>query len=138
MQHDWQAPREAGEVAVRGEYRQIVPHGNGTDEEIGAGTLDPFGSTEIVELRRCHVVFGRQRQVHKGGEVRLQTLELCAVPNSGQDLLSNRSDDLDNMDGDQAPQFRCLGVLDTFATPQGQRPDTRVNQHPHALARCRL
>ena len=68
----------------------------------------------------------------------LESRELRLIPYPRENLLTNGAHDLNSLCVNQSPQFLRLGSQETVPTPQRQRPNTGINQNPHARARCRL
>ena len=138
VQHDGQELCEVPEIPVRCEDDQIAPDSHGANEEVGVRALDALGPAEVEKIRGRHVILRQKRKIGESREVSFQTRELRPIPHPGENFLPDGADDLGYMGGNEPPQFLPLRMLLSIVTPQGQRPDARIDERPQARARWRL
>ena len=138
MQHDGQELCEVPEIPVRCEDDQVAPDSHCANEEIGVRPLNALRPARVEKLRGRHVIFHQERNVGKCSEVGFQTRELHPIPHTGKNFLPDGADGLGYMGGNESPQFLPLRMLLSIVTPQGQRPDARIDERPQARARWRL
>lgn len=138
VQDNGQASSEVPEIPVGGKNRQVTPNSDRANKEVGVRTLNALGSAEIEKIRGRYVVLRQKRNVGERRKVSFQPRELRLIPNARKYLLPHRPDDFSDMAGHESPQLLPLRVPPVVVTPQRQRPDARIDEHPHARARWRL
>ncbi|MBJ7328094.1 MAG: hypothetical protein JHC52_12205 [Chthoniobacterales bacterium] len=126
------------EVPVGGKDCQIASDGDRTNKEVGVRALDALGSAEVEKIRGRHVILRQKQNVGERRKVGFQPRELRPIPHARENLLPQRPDDFGDMGGHEPPQFIPFRILLSTVTAQGQRPNARINEHPHARARWRL
>lgn len=105
VQDDWQTPCELTEIPIRCEDGQIIPHGDGANEEVSVGSLNPFGAAQVEKHRGRYVVLGQHGQIGEGGQIGFESCELRLIAHSREKFLSDWPDNLGEVRANQAPQF---------------------------------
>lgn len=137
MQFDGKHLRVAREVLVRGQNREPMPFGYGTDQEVGVGALEPTRATRVEALSRAFEILRRDRLVWERTQVISELFEPGRLADSSQDLLPNRTHDGGTTVGDQATQL-VDGRVTWRPAPERQRPDRCVDEYLHRRRRCFL
>jgi hypothetical protein len=103
VQDNGQAFGEVPKVPVRCEDGELTSDGDGTNQEVGIRTLNALGSTQVEKLRSAYKILAQQWNIRESIEVVFQTRELRTIPNTGENLLTNRPDDFGNMGHNKTP-----------------------------------
>jgi len=135
VQDNGQALRKVPEIPIRGEDRKIASDGDRANKEVGVRALDALGSAEVEKMGGRHVILRQKQNIGERRKVAGQPCELRLLPHARKNLLPHRPDDFGDMGRHEPPQFLPLRVLPIVTTPQGQRPDARIDEHPHARDR---
>ena len=127
------------EILVGGEERQIVAKAERRKESIDRSHLDPLSSAGMEEIGSfCVIVPGRSenRECHKS---LTQGLSLARPRQSLKELLEHQT-----RRDDELPFAKKTAELDRFGyeggmiPTEGERPDTRVDEHAQPRVRSAL
>lgn len=92
------------EVVVGGINRKSRSDGHGTNQEIDAGPLDAPGAASVKVLGSGDIIFGQDGKIGKAIKMHSKRFKLGSAADARQQFLPNRSDHLDAMTNNKAPQ----------------------------------
>ena len=145
MELDRDVSSEQRKVPVRRQNRHAVSVRDRTKQEVCVRPLDTARAAQIEILGRAFVIGGPDRQIGKFSEMIAKTFELCRLPNPGEHLLANRTDEMRPRLVDELPELPDGGVLGevtsagnaTIHTRRSARDQTLVSTSTvHPRLRC--
>src|SRR5687768_10969378 len=95
MKLDREDACEAAEVLIGRIDRKLVVRGDRADQEVGIRALDAFRSTAVVKGSRLLVIPLRDLCVGERAKVFAETVELRSFLDSGEDFLTDRTNQCD-------------------------------------------
>lgn len=131
--------RDAGEVGVGREHRQLVPEAKLREEGVDRPDLRSFASARRAELRRGHVVVTVGYEQRERGEAAHDLLACAGTSESLEQLLEHEAG-RDHL----LAAFESRGERGDFrevgrpVAPKSERPDARVDEERQARERSDL